>query len=555
MKHYSKRQNCRLAAVHLTAGLIIVVGGAAQPAKAVQISNTGDWDITWNNTIAYDLGTRVQGIDQKIGNNPNYENSEYKFAKAGDIVTNRLDLLTELTANHQDEYGFRLTASGWKDFAYDNHNVATNHSLPKSESSVANGQYSGYIDKYFNQGGEIGDAFVFKNFEAGHTPIQLKFGRYTEYWGNALFSSFQSISYGQSPIDIVKAVTTPGAETKELFLPRGQAGIHAQVSDTLSLAANYAFEWRPNRLTEGGTYLDTGADWMFKSPNDTYEGVFNRGPDKTPNNLNSNIGLSAKWSPAALGDGTVGFYARRFAETMPYTPEMLIAGTNTFHESYDDNVKLYGISFDKEIAGIGAGFEANFRQNTALYSQVLGTDNGTGGARGDAINIIANGIYGLTPTKLYNTGSIVGEVAYTRVTAVTANKSLYFGEGYLPCTSTQQNYKEGCATKDNVDLHLLVDPQWLQVFPGIDIDTPLAANYGLFGNGQFMGTSGDATVQGSVTYSIGVNANIQNKYTATLSYNGYYAPVHTGTNGLDTGSGSYMMNDKGWLSLVLKTSF
>ncbi|MDB5971166.1 MAG: hypothetical protein JWQ90_3616 [Hydrocarboniphaga sp.] len=555
MLHRWNRCDCARGAL----GFLLATSACA--TQAAQIYSDGDWSVQWNNTAAYSVGMRMQDIDPGIGNNPLLQNSEYKFDDVGDIVTNRLSLLTEIGIRHGNDYGLRVSADAWHDFAYDNHTIKTNPDLAAYSSGNPDNEYSHYIKRYYNQGLQLDDAFVYSNTDLFGTPVQIKAGRLTEFWGNALFAGFQSISYSQSPLDVIKATTAPGTEVKELFLPRAQLSLHAQLSDSLAVGAQYFLEWRANRLPEGGTFLGI-VDPAFFSGSGSIEGQVPRGPNDEPDNLHNNLGVNVKWQPD--GDyGTLGFYYRHFDETMPYTPILIGLGGDPlapyYHLSFARNVDLYGLSLDRNLGPVSLGLEASYRRGTALYSMPGGVSN-TDGAKGNTLNVVANGIYGLTPNFLYDTGAVILEVAYTRVLDVTSNEELYNGEGYAPCAGLGRT--DGCATKDNVSTTLNIDPQWLQVFPGTDIDLPLNFNIGVYGNGQYLGTAFTGNVQGSVAYSLGVRAVYRGKYSVKLAYNGYYAepgkqPSQDAGAGpyVPTGTGTYMWNDKGWLSLVLKASF
>ena len=52
---------------------------------------------------------------------------------------------------------------------------------------------------------------------------------------------------------------SPGIETKEVFLPVNQLSFKAQLTSDLTVAGQYALEWKPLRAPNGGTYL-MGAD-------------------------------------------------------------------------------------------------------------------------------------------------------------------------------------------------------------------------------------------------------------------------------------------------------
>ena len=87
------------------------------------------------------------------------------------------------------------------------------------------------------------------------------------YWGESLFlgGNLHGIAYAQNPLDLQKGFATPGTEAKELFRPLNQLSVQAQVTDTLSVAAQYMLEWESCRYPEGGTYLGP-VDFVFNGP-------------------------------------------------------------------------------------------------------------------------------------------------------------------------------------------------------------------------------------------------------------------------------------------------
>lgn len=551
------------------AGAVLVVGGAL-PAHAYTLPTSSDWDIEFDNNISYGLGFRADKMDGKIANNPLQQNNEYKFPNAGNVTSNRFDLASELSIAYQNDYGADVSIAAWKDFAY---NGGTQNNpgdyapgVPYSAlSSSPGGSYGSYTDRFYNVGAELDNAFIFSNGNIGSMPISIKVGRFTEYWGNAIFSGFQAISYGQSPIDIIKAVDAPGTEVKDLFMPRGQASVHLQVTPALTIGVQYQFEWRYNRFPEGGTFLGV-ADPFFIGPQ-TIEGAFHRGTDYTPPNVNGNFGIEALWSPDWL-NGTVGAYFRQFDDPTAYSPGELdvkdiVDGEPTYHLAYAQHVRLYGLSLDHNIGTLATGLEGSIRTNTGLDSIPLNaaetaTDPyGRDGARGSTLNIVGNFIAALTPTPLWQTGQVVGEVAYTHLLAITHGEQYYSGDKMNGCGGEVM----GCATDNEANLNILFDPQWLQVFPGVDIDAPVSVNYGFWGNGQTLALAGTGSEAGSVSYSIGVHALVKQLYNIKLDYTGYHSPV-AGTTTTPSGqliysggSGQYMWNDKAQIQLTLSTAF
>jgi hypothetical protein len=562
----SRQQRLLLSSVCILGASV----GWSRTAAAIDIDAGSDWQIRWDNTLTYNLGIRAEGIDPLIGNNPAEQNSDYKFPNFGSIVTNRLAVLSEFDAQHGTDYGFRISVGAWKDFAYDN-TVATHPGdfLPgvpyTALSSEPSGHYASYTSKYYIQGGELEDAFVFKHFVIDDVPLDVKVGRFTEYWGNAYFAAFQSISYSQGPLDEIKASSSPGTPAKELFMPHGQISIRSPVSEEWTFGGQYSFEWRPDRFPEGGTFL--GTDPFFVGPQ-SLDGTVQRGSDFNPHSLHDNFGLETIWAPEWL-NGELGFYFREFDETAPFSSALLgvnSAGVPNYHLAYAQNVRLYGVTLDKTFEGVSTGIEASYRQGTALNSltAVLNPADPTGreGAKGDTINFVANATYGLPTTSVFDTGSLLGEIAYTRVMAVTANPSLFDAVGYA-CSphgiNAGQGQADGCSTRDDLSATINFDPQWLQVFPGVDLDAPTTVGFGLVGNGQYLGTAANGNDQGAVFYTVGLNALIRQAYTVKLAYNGNSAPTHlintVGQPFAQTGIGAFTFNDRNWISLTLQTSF
>lgn len=546
---------------------VMALGVGAHPARAYTFNTSPDWDVEFDNNVSYGLGIRAQPINHKIGNIPVQQNNEYKFQKIGDVTSNRFDLASELSVAYQNNYGADVSVAAWKDFAY-NGGPGVNPGnyapgVPYSAVSSANGRYSSYDQRFYNLGGELDNAFAFANGTIGTMPVSFKVGRFTEYWGNALFSGFQAISYGQSPIDIIKAVGAPGSEVKDLFMPRGQATAHLQATPDLTLGAQYQFEWRYNRFPEGGTFLGV-ADPFFNGP-ETVEGLYHRGDDYTPPNVNGNFGVEALYSPDWL-NGTVGGYIRQFDDPTAYSPgELDVVNTQggqpTYHQAYAQHVRLYGLSLDHNIGTLATAFEGSVRTNTGLNSvplnpAELATDPaGRDGARGSTFNFVANFIAALTPTPLWQTGQLVGEVAYTHLLGISHGKQYYAGRAN--CGSEVQ----GCSTDNEANINILFDPQWLQVFPGVDLDAPMNVNAGIWGNGQTLALGGTGDQAGSYAFSIGVHALIKQLYNVKLDYSGYISPTAATTktpSGLTIysgGSGEYMWNDKGQIQLTLSTAF
>ncbi|RJF92349.1 DUF1302 domain-containing protein [Noviherbaspirillum saxi] len=533
------------------------------------------WKLNWDNTLTYNLGARVRDVNPLIGNNPAFHQAEHKFPNAGDVVTNRASVLTEFNAIYQGRMGVRLSASAWKDLAYDR-DAATNPGtyapgIPYSAiQAYPGGRYSSYTDRYYVQGAQLLDAFLFSNFEVAGKPTYLKLGQLTEYWGNAMFFPYQALSYSQGAIDGIKLASSPGTDVKELFIPRQQMSLTSQITPELALSAQYFLGFTRNRLPEGGTFRGP-VDFLFQGPSSMFAGAV---PDGTgsffpfsipagganvPPKRNNNFGVKLAWTPSSM-NGAVSAQYRKFDEVQPWSPLFNFGpgGLPTdYHLAYNQGAELFGVSVDTTLGQVSTGLELSYRRNTALNSNGFNpaVPVQTEGAKGNTLNIVANALVPLSRTPLWDTGILAAELAVTHLRDVTSNEALYNGVGRAGCVGGKW---DGCSTRNYVAFAFKIEPQWLQVFPGVDLSAPISDVIGVYGNSPSLE---GGIYQGSHNFSVGLKALIRQKTSITLAYNGAYYR----TNGVTTtpsglplysgGNGGFGLNDRNWISLTAQTSF
>jgi hypothetical protein len=535
MVYMKERGGCRLlsiaAAVTMTVGTIWPAGAAA-----LDVGNP-DVTITWDNSLRYNLGRRVQERNDVIGNTASTNAGDYSFDK-GDVVTNRLDLLSELQVDFKRQFGARASASAWYDAAF-RKQVRTNPALATRGSYIDN-EFSQYVKRYYGgPSGEILDAFVYGNFDLGSAAASVKAGRHAVLWGEAMFLSTHSVSYGQTPTDLRKLAATPGATAKETALPIGQVSGTLQVSPEFSVSGQYIYEWRPTRFAEGGTYL-AATDFFLNGPDRFFFGPTasaNGGTLKPPSG--NDYGVSARWRPAGL-DGTVGLYVRKYAEKSPW---LQIVGT-VYQFRYADNVNLVGLSLSKQFGGVSFGSELVYRTNAALAS--TNTDANGQGARGNTLHALANGVAVFGTNPLWSSSSLSAEVAYSRWTKVRLNEALF-----NTCDHGARAADTGCVTKDSWQAVLSFAPSWTAVAPGLDLSAAATVNYGIKGNGMFGGFGNEK----AGSYGLSVTADYNTIHQFRLAYNGYLA-TYNSTNGtsISTSNGQ-QLQDRGWLAFTYSTAF
>ncbi|WP_298221970.1 DUF1302 domain-containing protein [Acidocella sp.] len=554
MKTNAKKRAASLPPFPIKAGLCIALGLLlGQTASAYQLDAGPDWNISLDSTIQYTLGARAQSIDPGIGNNPAFAEGDYKFPNSGDVNTNRLDGIFSLTGTYRSRMGFRFSGEIWKDFAYDaNVNTAPAFAGNPAFSTYVNNTYSAYTKRYYIQGVQGLDAFVFDNTSINNIPVYLKVGRFATDWGTAMLFGFSNIAYSQSGIDYGKAFAQPGTQLDALYLPRAQLLGTVAVSPDLSLTGQYFLEHVANRYPEGGTYLSVG-DFAYNGPQLTGLGLGGTaGTQVLPKNNNGNFGVKAKWSPD-WAEGDIGFYYRVLDEAHPWLlldPAAMAAGKVQVDQQYAQKVKLYGMSYEHTIGNLSTGYELSYRQGTALNSTALAVSEQ--GAKGDIVNVIANVFDQLGPSRFWDTGMLIAEASYTHLVRVTDNANLYQGLGQNGCT----NKWAGCATNNSLALGVVFEPQWLQIRPGWDLGLPISYTYGVYGNPAYAASAFYA--QGTSIYSVGVSGTYEGRTSVTLQYNGYHwhtLAAATGGGVYPGGNGPYNLNDKGWVELTVKTSF
>lgn len=544
----------------------IAVGAAALcaclGASAVEIeTDNPDLRVRWDNTLRYNLGVRMEGQDSRLLASPSYDESDSKFGRH-DIVTNRVDVLSELDLNYKSRFGARVSASGWYDDAYSDRSLRAPALGGGFQTSYFGDRYNSTVKRYVaGPSGEFLDAFVWTNFSLGETPVNVKLGRHTLAWGEGLLIGGQAISYSQSPTDGVKALTSPGIETKELFLPLNQISFKAQVADDLSIMGQYFLEWKPTRVPHGGTYL-MGAD---TSPTvDRLPVAAGYSIPRTHNNEpgnRGNWGVGLRYDAKPI-DSTVGAYYRRFDDYAPETGIQMLSGQGPFRFTYARGVDLLGVSLARQVGPVSVGSELSVRHNGHLNSKTSYGPTENTGARGDTLHAVVNGVYGLPKTGLWDTGVMMAELAYARLLKITENEGLYRGVGYsqASCVSATNASQPGgkgdaCSTRDFLQMAVNITPQYLGVMPSWDLDLPISLNYGLHGNSP----SGNG-FEKVLTWSVGAKLTYSQRYEFALRYSDIKAPTRynvAGTSAVGGGalSSTVGATDRGWLVFTFKTSF
>lgn len=581
----------RNSAVVASLSVLALGSLAAAPASAFEI-DTGNSDIAIrvDNTVRYTYGQRVEKQDSRLTGVGafNIDDGNRSF-KRGDTVANRVDLLTEFDFVYANRHGFRVSAAAWSDGAYS----SVNKDQPITWSNHLNGAaqahgLSGVGERYAKGlSGEFLDAFLFTGFDVGDARVNLKLGKHTVVWGEALYSSTNSIAYAQESVDLAKGLQIPGVEAKELFRPRNAFSVQAVLSPEISIAAQKFFDWEPNRLPNPGTYLGfhdalgVGAESFLAAPG----APLTRGDDIV-GSKNKDWGMNLRYGPEWLG-GTMGFYYRNYTDMLqipiaqpgktfigsavlgalgnpalcplpaylagacdvalppPFrSTAMLVgapAGFGNFYHAFPGDIDLYGFSLGKTIAGVSTGFELSYRKNTPLSSFTPFIVNNNFAAANKRTNPTFVNTTQIPdddnlPVAFGNTLHVVlnglGVISDTPLfdSAVWGAELSYI---HLDKITKNKSYYKGKGWYMGVDrpdsdaygITATFTPTWYKVFPSADLSMPIAYSTGFKGNSPLQGSIND----GLGSYAAGLRLDYASKHQLELRYVGYFGQVEYGS--------------------------
>jgi hypothetical protein len=487
---------------------LIVLSGIALsgPGHAFEFETGTDLKARWDNTIKYSAAWRVKSPSPSLLSNLNADDGNRNFSTG--LISNRVDLLSELDLTYGN-MGMRLSGAAWYDRVY---NQANDNNSPATANafSVPNNEFTDGTRRLHGRKAEILDAFVFGNGRINDMPASFRAGRHTLLWGESLLLATNGISYAQAPLDAIKSQAVPGSQSKELFMPVTQLSGQVQPTSALSFAGYYQVEWRKTRLPGSGSYfssadiLDIGGESLLlaRRPGP----ALRRGSDIEASN-SGQWGVSARYRSEAL-DTEFGLYYIRFNEK---TPQLYLRpSTLRYSLVYPENVSLIGASFSTAVGPANVAGEIHVRRDTPLASRTLTVPAGASPdnrnnplyAVGNTIHAQLSAIYALTPTPLWQGGSVSAEV------------------GALRRTSISRNAGNVDPTKDRSAWGLSVRfaPSYFQVLPNMDVTVPISVTYNPRGRSP-LNTAFSGHHAG--TFSIGLNTEYLKTWTANLQYTTY----------------------------------
>lgn len=578
-----------------------VLAAISTQAGAFQFDTGDDWSVRWDNQLKGNLGFRTTATKRSVVDPTVFPNA--RIADDGDfsvnrkamgLTTSRIDLRSELDVVWRQNWGFRVSGSGWYDPTYDSSDNPKSGTLPRTGGlaydyswaglTYAPGDYSHEAEELHYLGGELLDAFVFGNWNIGDTALGIRAGQHTIFWGQSLLGTgaITGIAGSMTAIDLSKALSVPGTEAQELFLPSTKISAVFQATDNLTFNAYYEFDHRVNRLPETGSYMSPVEVLTENSECFVLAAGVNGGPRtcfKVVDNKFKSSGefgvnlqytieawdLETSWVYINGSDRTVAGVYGTFGGVDPeivakYARPWEDGGANAIIAgqwgwAYKDEVETFGLALGKQMFDISWGMDIVYRKNAGLHPDFLASmtqrpgqspadygysDDNYPGATGDIWGVVVNGLGFLNGDwGLWDGGTWILE--YT-----TSWLDDYSDTNYGGTDAYSEQFANAWIHKNRVTSQVaaVFRPTWYQVFPGWDMTIPASISYGI---------DGEQPPQGSVVHeelgngNIGVEFLIDQVWTVDAKYNFYFGPTANGTTG--------PLNDRNYISLTAKRTW
>lgn len=496
----------------------LLMGLPAQSQAFALQTDTPDLSVRWDNTLKYSNSWRVKALDRNVAVGPgtsnpnaNLDDGDRNFSRG--LISNRLDLLSEMDIKYQD-VGARVSAAAWYDSVYNSHN--DNHSPDTANSvSVEHNEFTNDTKDIHGRNAEIMDAFVYGSRQLGSTSLSGRLGQFSQIYGESLFFGGNGIANAQSTVDLVKLQSVPGSQFKEILMPTKQIAGTWQLSDTISVGAYYQFEWRKTRLPAAGSYFSV-ADFVGEGGERVFfpTGDLLHGKDKEAKNTGQ-FGGQLKFS---IDDWEFGLYAAKYHEKTPvfyFRPAALVpGGDDSFINVYPEDVKVYGVSFSTLVGEANIAGETSIRVDTPLAGVggtiITGMDSNNSSnpayPLGNSWHAQVSMVNVFGGTALWDGASFIGELAFNRRLSVKKN-----ADQLDPNT-----------TRDAFALRFTFEPQYFQVIPGVDVQTPITLGYNPAGRSSVTPQVFGPEHGGDLT--LGIKADYQKQWYASLTYTNYFGP-------------------------------
>ncbi|SDK79891.1 DUF1302 domain-containing protein [Pseudomonas indica] len=540
------KQPCRTGFTRSTLALAVCL--AATQAQAMQIDlGDSDWQLRWDNTFKYSQAWRLHRADERLTNAPTAGGLYPSIQSQGDenfsrgLVSNRLDILSEVDLSHRN-YGLRVSGAAWYDRVYNEDTDSSEHPRFLSDTRELHGRDAELLDAFVYLRGELGES----------SQGVLRLGRHSLVYGESLFYGGNGIGNAQGPIDVVKLLSVPGTQFKEILRPVNQISGQLQINPRLSVGAYYQFEWERSSLPGAGSYL-SDIDAIGEGSGsliDITGGATVHASDLEARNSGQG-GVQLRYKP----EGTeleLGLYAAKYHDK---APSGLYGYVNTagpspvlasYRQVFAEDIKTVGASFSTAYGDFNFAGEASLRWDAPLVSNLqvvlpgMLADNADDAlyAKGRTAHVNLSTIYLLPPSAFWDGGSVIAELAWNRTLSVTDNRAAL----------------DSNTTRDATALRVLAEPAYFQIADGLDLSVPIGVGVVLDGRSSAVSKSGFGNSHAG-DWSVGLKATYLQRWEMGVNYVNFFGAPGAGLR--EDGNFSYQQSlaDRDFVSLYVKTTF
>jgi hypothetical protein len=499
--------------------LVMVLTMALLPWQAQAFEfDTGNSDmrIRWDNTFKYSGAYRLNDQSDTLIADVNYDDGDRNFDSG--LVSNRLDWLSELEFN-LPHGGIRVSGAAWYDQIYNESND-NDSPLTNNNTSVDYNEFTDDTEKLHGRDAELLDAFGYVLFDLGNVGVTIRAGRFTQIYGETLFFGGNGIAEAQGPTDLVKLLTVPSSQFKEVLRPVEQISCDLQISPKLSFGAYYQLAWHETRIPAAGSYL-SNADIIGEGTESWILGpgvAMTHEDDLEPDDQGQG-GVKLRYTLDSVGID-LGLYAARYHAKAPSGAYIDPVATLKYRWVYAQDIETYGVSATGSLGQLNWATEFSCRTNAPLNSDPQVNVGLTGGnedndrlyAVGDTFHANLSGIYVLQANPLWDGGAFLAELAYNKRLDITDNES-----------ALAQN-----TTEDAWALRMIFEPTYFQVLTGLDLSVPMGVGWNLAGRSSAVANFNGGS-SGAGDLSIGLKGVYRSVWNAGLSYVKYFGAEDTFT--------------------------
>jgi uncharacterized protein DUF1302 len=497
--------------------------------------------VTWNNTVRYGAAFRTRSQNPALLGNVNADDGDRNFKRG--LISNRVELLSELDASVANGLGLRLSALGWYDAVYNqrNDNPGFAGGAVPNQVSVAPDRFTATTRRLHGRDVQLRDAFVSYKFDANGMPTALRLGQHALVWGESVFFAGNAIAGAQSSFDIARLLADPTAQAKEFVLPVPQVSGQIQITPATTLSAYYQFRWRKHQIPAVGSYF-SNLDFVGSGAESVWVGPGAAVPvlgDMEPKNGGQG-GIQIRTNAF---ETDFGLYALRFHDKTPQIVTNVGLGPagprpTGVYQAYPEGIKVFGASASRTFGDANIAIEASVRHNqplassggtvdpSALLSALMGVPVPANDNRGNPAYAVGktahlnlSTLWTVPSTPLWREAVFLGEIAWNRMLSCTRN-CVAPAPGAAPALDPN-------GTRDAVALRFVLTPTYRQLVTGWDVSVPFGIGWSPSGSRSLATGPGGFPPENGGDITIGLNGVYQNAWNVSLAYTHFFGRADT----------------------------